>query len=204
MHCFSRPLPSLESPQLEFLTPTEELAVPLRQEEIPSPERASEKTAEIPLLNLVKKPVDLPESLKFTAEFPESTQQTVGHTEATQTAKVELPKETNKVELSDPIKKEEHSPEKLPEPKIEPVTSSEVVEEAAELIEPTQSTEKFPEPPITTKTTTDPQEPQKLISELPEQKPVESPPEVALNVPAEEAAVTETVQDPAKELQDSG
>lgn len=187
MHCFSRTLPSLESPQLEFLTPTEELAVPLRQEEIPSPERASEKTAEIPLLNLLKKPVDLPESLKFTAEFPESTQ----------TAKVER---TNKVELSDPIKKEE----KLPEPKIEPVTSSEVVEEAAELVGPTQSTEQFPEPPITAKTTTDPQEPKKLISELPEQKPVESPPEEALNVPAEETAVTETVQDPAKELQDSG
>lgn len=200
LHCFSRPLPSLESPQPEFLTPTEELAVPLRQEEIPPPEQAVEKTTEIRLLNLVKEPLDLPESLKITAEFPESTQQTVEPTETTQTAKGEFPKETDEVGLSDPTKKKEHSPEELPEPKIEPVTSSEVAEEAAELLEPTQSTEKFPEPPITTKTAAGPQEPRKLVCELPEQSPEESP----LNVPAEEPAAIESVQDPAEEPQDSG
>ncbi|XP_035848450.1 microtubule-associated protein futsch isoform X8 [Sander lucioperca] len=206
----SRPLPSLESPQLEFLTPTEEIAAPLRQEESPPPEQAAEKTTEIPPLNLVKKPVDLPEPLKKTVELPEPTQQTV-----------ELPEETKKVELLELTKKEEEPPEELPEPKREPVTSSEIVKELAELQEPTKSTKELPEPtnnevefpeptknkePEPTKTTTEEPE-KKLISELPEElveKPVEIPAEEPLKVPAEETSATETVQDPAEELQDSG
>ncbi|XP_078128618.1 uncharacterized protein tacc2 isoform X3 [Sander vitreus] len=204
----SRPLPSLESPQLEFLTPTEEIAAPLRQEEIPPPEQAAEKTTEIPPLNLVKKPVDLPEPLKKTVELPEPTQQTVELPEPTQQT-VELPEETKKVELLEPTKKEEE----LPEPKREPVTSLEIVKGLAELQEPTKSTKELPEPtnnevelPEPTKTTTEEPE-KKLISELPEElveKPVEIPAEEPLKVPAEETAATETVQDPAEELQDSG
>ncbi|XP_034407330.1 uncharacterized protein LOC117743700, partial [Cyclopterus lumpus] len=84
----SRPLPSLESPQ-GFLTPTEEIASPLRQEDLRPPDRAPEKTTEIPPLNLVKKPVDLPEPLKTPAELPEPPQQTVEFSE--EAYKVELP-----------------------------------------------------------------------------------------------------------------
>ncbi|XP_035848447.1 microtubule-associated protein futsch isoform X5 [Sander lucioperca] len=226
----SRPLPSLESPQLEFLTPTEEIAAPLRQEESPPPEQAAEKTTEIPPLNLVKKPVDLPEPLKKTVELPEPTQRTVELPEPTQETvelpeptqqTVELPEETKKVELLELTKKEEEPPEELPEPKREPVTSSEIVKELAELQEPTKSTKELPEPtnnevefpeptknkePEPTKTTTEEPE-KKLISELPEElveKPVEIPAEEPLKVPAEETSATETVQDPAEELQDSG
>uniref|UniRef100_A0A8C9ZM05 Transforming acidic coiled-coil-containing protein C-terminal domain-containing protein n=1 Tax=Sander lucioperca TaxID=283035 RepID=A0A8C9ZM05_SANLU len=224
------PLPSLESPQLEFLTPTEEIAAPLRQEESPPPEQAAEKTTEIPPLNLVKKPVDLPEPLKKTVELPEPTQRTVELPEPTQETvelpeptqqTVELPEETKKVELLELTKKEEEPPEELPEPKREPVTSSEIVKELAELQEPTKSTKELPEPtnnevefpeptknkePEPTKTTTEEPE-KKLISELPEElveKPVEIPAEEPLKVPAEETSATETVQDPAEELQDSG
>ncbi|XP_039640403.1 transforming acidic coiled-coil-containing protein 2 isoform X5 [Perca fluviatilis] len=282
----SRPLPSLESPQLEFLTPTEEIAAPLRQEEIPPPERAAEKTTEIPPLNLVKKPVDLPEPLKKTVELPEPTPQTVELPEETKKVElleptkkeeeppvelpeptaqtvelpeetkkvelleptkkeeeppvelpeptpqtvelpeptlqtVELPEEKKRVELLEPTKKEEEPPEELPEPKREPVTSSEIVNELAELQEPTKSIKELPEPtnnevefpeptqnkePEPTKTTTEEPE-EKLTSELPEElveKPVEIPSEEPLKVPAEETAATETVQDPAEELQDSG
>ncbi|XP_035518808.1 uncharacterized protein tacc2 isoform X2 [Morone saxatilis] len=207
----SRPLPSLESPQLEFITPTDEIAAPLRQEDIPPSEQAAEKTPEIPPLNLVKKPVELPEPLKKTAELPEPTHQIVEHPEPTQSTKVELQEETKKVELSVPTKKEEPL-EEFPEPKRQPVTSSETADEPAEPLEPTKSTLEFPEPPKNeepepTKTTTEPQEPEKkLISELPEEpveKPVEVPPEEPFKVPAEEPAVTETVQGPAKELKDS-
>ncbi len=205
MYCFSRALPSLESPQLEFLTPTEEIAAPLGQEEIPPPEPTAEKTPEIPPANLVKKPVDLPEPLQKTAELPEPTRQAVELSEPTQSTKVELPEETKKVELSEPTEKEEAPPEELPEPNREQATSSEIVEEPAGLLEPTKSTEEFPEP---TKTTTEPPEPEKkLICELPEEpveKPAEIPPEEPFKVPAEEPAVTETLQDPAEELQDSG
>ncbi|XP_034753328.1 uncharacterized protein tacc2 isoform X5 [Etheostoma cragini] len=198
----SRPLPSLESPQLEFLTPTEEIAAPLRLEEIAPPERAAAKKTEIPPLNLVKKPVDLPEPLKKIIELPEQTQQTV-----------EFPEETKKVERLEPTKKEEELPEELSEPKREPVTFSEIEKELTKLQEPTKSTKELPEPtkyevelpeptenkePEPSKTTTE--EPEKeLICELPEEQ-VEKP----VEIPAEETAVTQTVQSPAEELQDSG
>ncbi|XP_044069212.1 transforming acidic coiled-coil-containing protein 2 isoform X15 [Siniperca chuatsi] len=207
------PLPSLESPQLEFLTPTEEITAPLRQEEIPQPEQAAEKTTEIPPLNLVKKQVDVPEPLKKTAELPEPRHQTAELSEPTQNTKEELPEETKKLELSEPTKKEEEPPQELPEPKREPVTSSEIAEEPAELLAPTTSTVWFPEPakneePEPTKTTTEPIEPEKkLISEQPEElveKPEKIPSEEPFKVSAEESAVTQTVQDPAEELQDSG
>ncbi|KAG7230001.1 hypothetical protein INR49_009721, partial [Caranx melampygus] len=103
-----RPLPSLESPQLEFHTPTEEIAAPLTQEEIPPPEQAAEKTTEIP--PLVKKPVDLPEPLKKSADLPEPTQQVVELSEPTQ---------STREELSEPTKKEEEPSGELPEPEGE-------------------------------------------------------------------------------------
>ncbi|XP_049455528.1 microtubule-associated protein futsch [Epinephelus fuscoguttatus] len=288
----SRPLPSLDSPQLEFLTPTEEIAASQGQEEIPPLGQAAEKTTEIPPLNLVKKPVDLPEPLKKTTELLEPAQRTrvdllgdnekAGLSEETrkvepseetkkvelleetrkvepseetkkvelleetrkvelleetrkvepseETKKVELLEETRKVEPPEPTKTEEEPPTELPEPaqskkvdlpeetkkvepSVEPVTSSEAVKEPAELPEPTKSTEELQEPteneePEPTKTTSvPPAAEKKLISELPEvlvDKPVEIPPEEPFEVPAGETAVTETVQHPAEELQDSG
>ncbi|XP_076599308.1 transforming acidic coiled-coil-containing protein 2 isoform X16 [Chaetodon auriga] len=199
------PLPSLESPQLEFLTPTEEVVAPLRQEDIPPPEQVAENTTEIPPSNLVKKPLDLPEPLEKTAELLEPAQHTVQHPEPIQSTNIDLPEETKKVELLEPTKKEEEPPEELPEPAGEPETSSEIAEEPAELPEPARSIEELPEPikneePEPAKTTTEALEPEKkLISELPEEV-VEKPAEV----PHEEPFKAETDQDPADVLQDSG
>lgn len=229
MHCFSRPLPSLESPQLEFLTPTEEITALLRQEEIPQLEQAAEETTEIPPLDLLTKPEplkktsELPEPTHQTEELPEPTHQTAELSGSTQSTNVELPEETKKLELSEPTKKEEGPPEEFPEPIRGPLTSPDIVEEPAELLEPIKSTVEVQEPtknelefPVLTKneepeqpkTTTEPPEPEKeLISEQPEElveKPGAIPPCEPFKVPAEEPAVTETVQDPAEELQDSG
>ena len=205
LHCFSRPLPSLESPQLDFVTPTEEVAVPLRQEKILLLEQAVEESPEIPLPQAVKTRVDIPESLKQT-EVPEPTQQTVEHLEQIQSTKAALSKEQNEVQLSEPIKRVEQSPEELPDTKWELVVSSEV---ETELREPLKSTARLQEQlenekPEPTKTLTELLEPEKNLSDLLEEKSLEVPPEEPLNVPAEETAVEETVQDPAEELLSSG
>ncbi len=100
---------------------------------------------------------------------------------------------------------EEEPPEELPETKREPVPSSEILVEPAELLKPPKSTVESSEPtkdgkPEPKKTTTEPLEPEKkLISELPEEKPAEIPPEEPLRAPSDE-----TAQDSAEELQDSG
>ncbi|XP_054874886.1 uncharacterized protein tacc2 isoform X5 [Amphiprion ocellaris] len=210
----SRPLPSLESPQLEFLTPTEEVAAPLRQEEIPPPEQAAEKTTEIQ--SLLKKPTDLPGPLKKTTDPPEPTQQSAELYKPTQSTKVEFTEEPKNGELPEPTKKEEEPPYEFPEEK-QPVTS---LEEAAEIFRPTKIPEQIPEPvkneveflepakdeePEPTTETIQPEK--ELISELTEEqveKPVEIPPVEPFTVPAEKTTVTETIQEPAEELQDSG
>ncbi|XP_051816387.1 microtubule-associated protein 1A-like [Acanthochromis polyacanthus] len=210
----SRPLPSLESPQLEFLTPTEEVAAPLRQEEIPPPEQAAEKTTEIQCL--LKKPTDLPEPLKKTTDPPEPTKQTAELYKPTQSIKAEFAEEPKNGELPEPAKKEEEPPDEFPEEK-KPVTS---LEEAAEIFTPTKIPEQIPEPvkneveflepakdeePEPATETIQPE--QELISELTEEqveKPVEIPPVETFTVPAEKTTVTETIQEPAEELQDSG
>ncbi|XP_069001077.1 microtubule-associated protein futsch [Embiotoca jacksoni] len=217
----SRPLPSLESPQLEFLTPPEEIVAPLRHEEIPPPEQAAEKTAEIPSLNVVKKPVDLPEPLIKTSDLLEPRQQAAELYRTTQSTKVEFPQETGKVELSEPTKKEEAPPDEFPELKETPVTSTEVAEEQVEVSEPPKETEEIPEPtenevepieptkdeepePEPEKLTAESLEPEKELKEEVVEKPEEIPPVDTFEVPAENAAVTETVQDPPAELHDSG
>nr|XP_020458885.1 uncharacterized protein LOC109961923 isoform X9 [Monopterus albus] len=193
----SRPLPSLESPQLECLKPTDNTAAPLRQEEIPVLQQAAEQA-------------DLPEPLKKSAELQEPTQQTTEPSDPTQSTKAELSLETKNVELSEPTKEEQELPEEHPEPKREPITSSEIVEEPAGILKPTKSTGKpqelttyeveVPEPtknedPEPTQTTTESQGAEKkLISELPGEL-VEKP----VGIPA-----PETVQGPAEELWDSG
>ncbi|XP_067465878.1 uncharacterized protein tacc2 isoform X4 [Thunnus thynnus] len=207
----SRPLPSLESPQLEFLTPTEEIAAPLRQEEIPQSEQAVEETTDVPPLDLVKKPVDLPEPTKQTEELYEPTKKTT----------VELPEVAKKVELSEPTKKEDHLPEELPEPKKDlvieehPTELLETAKSTEEVVAPTKNEEEFPEPTKNEEEVTEPTkqtaehlEPEKKpISEPPQEgveKPLECPPEEPFRVPTAETAAAESVQDPAEELQDSG
>ncbi|XP_026164388.1 uncharacterized protein tacc2 isoform X2 [Mastacembelus armatus] len=106
-----RPFPSLESPQLEFVTPTEEIVAPLRQEEIPPLEQATERTTESQSPHFGKKPVDLPEPLKKPAEFPEPTQQKAEISKLTQSTNVELSGEAKKVELLEETKKVELSGE---------------------------------------------------------------------------------------------
>lgn len=196
MYCFLRPLPSLESPQLEFLTPTEEIAALLRQDEIPQSEQAGEEKTDIPPLDLVKKPVDLPEPTEQTEELYEPTKKTT----------VELPEVAKKFKL--PTEKEDDLPEELPKPKEDPV----IAEHPAELLETAKSTEDLGEATKNEEEVTEPTKKteehleleKKTISQSPEEeveKPVECPPEEPFRVPAEETA--ESVQDPVEELQDS-
>ncbi|XP_053188536.1 transforming acidic coiled-coil-containing protein 2 isoform X2 [Scomber japonicus] len=200
------PLPSLESPQQEFLTPSEEIDAPLREDEIPQSEQTAEETTDIPPLDVVRKPVDLPEPTKKTEELYEPTKTTT----------VEL-LEAKKVDLSEPTRKEDDLPEELPQPKEDQV----ITEHPTELLKTANSTEELREPikkeeespeltkheeEVTepTKKTAEHLEPEKrAISDPPEEvveKPVECPSEESFKVPA---AAAESVQDPAEELQDS-
>ncbi|XP_067380677.1 microtubule-associated protein futsch isoform X5 [Channa argus] len=202
----SRPLPSLESPQLEFLTPTEEIAAPPREAEILSPEVAAEKTREIQPVNVVKKPVDLPKPLKKSSDLLEPTQKTVELIESLQSTKVGLPEESTKED------------QLLSEPKRELDTYSDIAEKPLGLLEPTKSTAELPEPaindvllpvgtkndePKVTKTAETLESEKKPTCEVVE-RPVELPPEKQFNIPAEETALTETVQRSAEKRPDSG
>uniref|UniRef100_A0AAX7SMV3 Transforming acidic coiled-coil-containing protein C-terminal domain-containing protein n=1 Tax=Astatotilapia calliptera TaxID=8154 RepID=A0AAX7SMV3_ASTCA len=213
------PFPSLESPQQEFLTPTEEIAAPVRQEKTPPPELAAEETAEIPPVNLVKKPVDLPRPLKKAGDLLESAHEIAELSKPPQSIKVEE-EETTKAELPEAAKKEEEEhPDEVQEPKRKQVTSTEVVNEEQarertdEIPEPTANDNELVEPAKyeeqeTTKPTTEsPQSEEKPVSELPVElveKPLDIQPVEPAEVLAEETAATEAVQDPAAELRDSG
>ncbi|XP_059214850.1 uncharacterized protein tacc2 [Centropristis striata] len=155
----SRPLPSLESPQLEFLTPTEEIFAPLKQEEIPQLEQAAETTTESPPLNLLKKPVDLP--LKKTIELPEPTRK-IGELPEPIQKSVELQEPPQKtVELSEPTKKTVE----LSEPTQKTTEVQEPPQKTVELSEPTQKTTEVQETP---QKTVELSEPTKKTVELPE------------------------------------
>ncbi|KAM6923193.1 transforming acidic coiled-coil-containing protein 2 isoform 3-T3 [Lycodopsis pacificus] len=209
------PLPSLESPQLEFRTPTEEIAAPLRQEEIRPPDRAAETTTEIPPLNLVKKPVDFPEPLKKTAELPEPTRSRkvelpeeadkVELQKPTQQT-VELPEEAKKVELQQPTQQTVELPEEAEKVELPEPTRSRKVElpeeaEKVELQKPTQQTVELPEeaekvelPEPTEQTVELPEEAEKV--ELPEPtQQTEEPPEEAEKVELQKPA-EQTVEPP--------
>ncbi|MEQ2236833.1 hypothetical protein ILYODFUR_016658 [Ilyodon furcidens] len=205
--CSLGPLPSLESPQVEFLTPTEDIAAPLRPEEaIPPPEEAEEKTAQSSCLSTVKRPVDLPKPLEK-VDLPEPTKHT-----ADLTTKAELLEESSK------------KPKPL-EPESSPKFSKsdrKPVEEAAEqtaLLKSAQEAEEIPEPtrndvetggtenledlqPTKPRVETVQQEQQ--LSEEPEEKPTEVPPVEPFKVLAENTEVPEPVEDPSTELQDCG
>ncbi|KAK5612282.1 hypothetical protein CRENBAI_016270 [Crenichthys baileyi] len=202
-----RPLPSLESPQVEFLTPTEEIAAPLRPEEaIPPPEEAEEKTARSSCLSTVKRPVDLPKPLEK-VDLPEPTKHT-----ADLTTKAELPEESSK----EPKPVEPESSPKFSKSDRKPV------EEAAEqtaLLKSAQEAEEIPEPTrneVETRGTenledlqpTKPREEtvqqEQQLSEKPEEKPTEVPPVEPFKVLAENTEVPEPVEDPSTELQDCG
>uniref|UniRef100_A0A3P9L3Y0 Transforming acidic coiled-coil-containing protein C-terminal domain-containing protein n=1 Tax=Oryzias latipes TaxID=8090 RepID=A0A3P9L3Y0_ORYLA len=119
------PLPSLDSPQLSFLTTPEEKAGLLREEEIPPPDKAAEKTPQhSESLNLFKRPVDLPQQ---TADLSRSAQ------------KPELLEEkTEQGKPSEPTKRED-PPQELPgsEWKL-----SEAADDQAEVVNPTKTTVK--------------------------------------------------------------
>ncbi|XP_056904235.1 uncharacterized protein tacc2 isoform X3 [Takifugu flavidus] len=150
----SSPLPSLESPQLDFHTPTEEV-----QEEIPPQPEVVEPSA-------------LPESLKST-ELPEPTQ-------PSQSTKGELQTESDESKLTDQIQKEDLPPRERSDVPPQTIASSQVVEDASEP-EPANSTPEFldahkgekPEPPGT-------REPEPLITEAPEGEVAEATGEQSL------------------------
>lgn len=173
----------------------------MKQEEIQPQQLTGEKTSDIPPVNVVKKPVDLPVSLK---EKPEPTQQP----ESTHSTQVVIEEEAKKLELSDQIKKEQQPTEEFSDPKQQTVTSSEVLGGSSEP-ELRKSTEKLPEA-----TGYEKQDPIKktalleaeatLIIELPEEKTVQGQLEEPFDLLAEDSAVTETVQHPGEELPGSG
>ncbi|CAN9499934.1 unnamed protein product [Ophioblennius macclurei] len=207
----SRPLPSLDSPQQEFLTPTEEIAAPQRPEE--TPPSPPEPVAEIPAPNIVTKPVDFPEPLKTSADLLTELHK------STESTKVDFPEQTELKELSEPVKLEEE-PAEVPEVFIsqeasteeegqqskvlEPATCAEKIPIENE-VEPTKDAELQPEPKDTTAETRQPDE--KLVKELQEEpviKTEEIPSVEHFTAPVAETAETEAIQVPSAELQDSG
>ncbi|XP_029963186.1 transforming acidic coiled-coil-containing protein 2 isoform X2 [Salarias fasciatus] len=205
------PLPSLDSPQQEFLTPTEEIAAPQRPEEIsPSP---PEPVAEIPAPNIVTKPVDLPEPLKKSADLL-----TELHKPA-QELPEEFPEQTEPDELPEPVEKEEE-PAEVAEVFINKVASAEEAGEQSKVLEPATSAEKIPaenevepakddepQPELKDTTAETLQPDEKLVNEEQEELVIknEAIPSVEhFTAPAEQTVVSETVQGPAAELQDSG
>lgn len=168
---------------MDFHTPTEEVDVSVKQEEIPP---LKEDTTSYIL-----------ESVKSTEELPEPTQ-------PNQSTKGGLQAVTSEFELTDQIRKEDLPPEECSGVPHQTITSSEVAEDATEL-ESANSTGKFQEalkyekqePPKTTELS----EPEKtVISEPSEKKVVEVTGEEPFKVVAEETIVTETFQEPDQVL----
>lgn len=166
---------------MDFHTPTEDLDVSLKQEEIPPQQEEEENT------------LDVLESLKPTEEPREPTQ-------PDERTKEELQTETES-ELADQIRKEDLPPEESSHVQQQTIASPEVVEDAAEL-EPVSRTEKFletlrnekEEPPKKSELF---EQEKTVISELPEEKVVE--------VTGEESfkGETEAFQDPCQVLSNS-
>ncbi|XP_075333078.1 uncharacterized protein tacc2 [Odontesthes bonariensis] len=211
----SRLLPSLESPEQEFLTPTEEIAAPLRQEEeFPPLEQAAKKTIESQSLNILKRPVDLPEPLEK-IDFPKPIQPIAELSKPTQSTKAEFSEEATKKGASSEPTKTEAPVDEFPESERKPVG---VAKEQAEVIQPSKEIEGIPEPtknelesqeptpnqePQPEKTIAEPIQQEKKLPEDLEEKAVEDSPAEAFKVPTERTEVTEVVQDPPAELQDS-
>lgn len=198
-----RPLPSLESPQVQFLTPAEEIAAPLRSEEVIAPlKEAEERAADRSCLSALKRPVDLPKPLEK-VDIP----QAATHT-AVLTTKADVPEEYS--EKPKPF--EQESSEKFSK-------SDEGVGEQTELLKPAQATEKILEPARNEVETRETENLEDLqlnkpraetvqqkhhFSEEPGEKPAEVPPVEPFRVPAEKTEVPQPAEDPLTELQDSG
>lgn len=202
------PLPSLGSPQVEFLTPAEEIAAPLRSGEvIPPPKEAEERAAQSSCLSAVKRPVDLPKPLEK-VDIPEA----ANHT-AVLSTKTDLPEEY--LEKAKPF--EQESSQKFLKSDRKSV---EGVGEQTELLKPSQATEKILEPAINEVETRETENVENFqldkpkaetlqqkhhFSEEPEEKPTEVPPVEPFTLPAEKTEVQQPPEDPLlTELQDSG
>ncbi|XP_016524018.1 transforming acidic coiled-coil-containing protein 2 isoform X14 [Poecilia formosa] len=197
------PLPSLESPQVEFVTPTEEIPSALISDEVILPqEEAEENTAQSSCQSAVKRPNDLPKPLEK-VDLPEPIKYSTDLT-----SKAELPRESSKT--TKPL--EQESSQKLFDRKS-------VATEHTELLQPAQETEEILVPArneVEIRETSNledlqPNEPraetvqqQQQLLEEPEEKPIEVPPVEPFRVPAEKTEVPETVEHPSTELQDSG
>ncbi|KAM9727672.1 uncharacterized protein tacc2 isoform 4-T4 [Menidia menidia] len=215
----SRPLPSLESPQQEFLTPTDEISAPLRQEEeLPPLEQAAEKTTASQSLNVLNRPVDLPEPLEKTVAFSKPTHLIAQLSISSQSTKAEFSEEAPKEgEPSDPTQTEVPVVPEVPQSGRKPNEEAEGAKEEAEFLQPSKQFEGIPEKTNSEVKSQDPaqneQSPKKSIAEpvqqekklleKPEEKPVEDAHVECSIVLTETTDVTDIVQDPPVELQDS-
>ncbi|CAG09498.1 unnamed protein product [Tetraodon nigroviridis] len=182
----SSPLSSLESPQLDFHTPTEEVDVSPKQEEIPPQHKAVEKIS------------DLLQPLKPTEELPEPPQPNQSTNK--------LQTERNESGLTGWIKTS-YLPAEEQSEEQHTIASSNVVEDAPEL-KPLSDREKNLEALAHEK-----QEPPKTIElfdlektviiELPEEKVVDTTAEESFKVLPEETTGTEAYQDPSQVLPSS-
>lgn len=182
-------LPSLESPQLDFHSPTEEVVVSPKHEEIPSQHDAAEKIS------------DVLETLKPTEQLPELPQPNQG-------TKGELQTERNESELTGWIKNDYLPAEGRSDVQQHTTATSKVVEDAPELKPPLTDRENILEALAHEK-----QEPPKtrelfdlektVTIELPEEKVVDATAEEPFKVLPEETTVSEAYQDPSQVLPSS-
>lgn len=185
----------MEPPQQDFRTPTEESEATQGDQ---SPKRVLEEALEIQQKELV----DRSESPRTTAELPEEAHQIVDDQKPPHSPVAEPQQSIDSLELSELIETEEQPLQELAE-KGQDSSFGTVEKPLWPTAEPTNSTEQLPEQLKheeldTSLAATELQEPERnLITET----PVEIQPEEALK---EETTVTETIQEPASEEQDSG
>lgn len=160
--------------------------------EIPPPEQAAQTTTDIPRVNCVTKPVDLPEPLKTTAELLAPPQETAELTKATPCTQLQVPEQHQTADEA-PL-------DEYPEPEKQ-IEISDIEEESPWL--PTSShtiTEELPEPttheadvPVPTKT--DEPEPEETTEPLESEAELISAVEQPALGPAEETGPAEALQD---------
>lgn len=201
----SRPLPSLETPQQEFHTPTEESKATEKSkatQERQSPEQAVEEALESQQ-SVVTGSVDRAESPRTTAEPPEKAQEIVDDQKPPQSPIAGPQKNINRLELAESTKTEEQPPQELAQAEEGKVGSFGTVEKLLWLQEPTSSIDQLPEQPKheelnTSEATTELHKAEKnLITET----PVEIPPEEELK---DETTVTATIPELALEEHEIG
>ncbi|XP_017164442.1 uncharacterized protein tacc2 isoform X11 [Poecilia reticulata] len=198
-----RPFPSLESPQVEFVTPTEEIPSALISDEvILPPEDAEENTAQSSCQSAVKRPNDLPKPLEK-VDLPEPIQYSTDLT-----SKAELPRESSTT--TKPL--EQESSQKLFDRKSVATEHTELLQpaqETEEILVPTRNEVEVRETPNLEDLQPNEQraetvQQQQQLLEEPEEKPIKVPPVEPFRVPVEKTEVPETVKHLSTELQDSG